>query len=156
MLRAVKVMVSRIPDRWRCAWRLALLIGALAWLGGDAAAAPDAAQVSTLMRRALADLPGREALMLRVAYPPGGASLPHRHDADVFVYVLQGAVIMQVAGQAARTLSAGDTFYEGPNDVHLRSANASDAAPAQLLVVMVKAQGAPVSRPASSAAAAAP
>ena len=88
--------------------------------------------------------------MLTVEYPPGGASLPHRHDADVFVYVLAGEVVMQVAGQAAVTLKAGGTFYEAPADVHVRSANASSSAPVKLLVLMVKDKGRPVSRPASA------
>jgi quercetin dioxygenase-like cupin family protein len=134
------------------AWRHGLLLAAapivVLGLAGDraTAAASQAAQtVSTLARRDLSDLPGKEALLLSVEYLPSGASLAHRHDADVFVYVLQGQVVMQVAGQAPQTLSTGATFYEGPVDVHLVSANASAVAPAKLLVFMVKNKGSPVS-----------
>jgi quercetin dioxygenase-like cupin family protein len=85
-----------------------------------------------------------------VNIPPGGASPSHRHDADVFVYVLQGAVIMQVAGAAPQTLVAGQTFHENPADIHVRSENASKTAPAKLLVFFVKNAGVPPTRPAAA------
>jgi quercetin dioxygenase-like cupin family protein len=119
-------------------------------LVGDAAPAAPAAAVTTLLQRELADLPGKEALVLTVEYPPGGASMPHRHDADVLVYVLAGEVIMQLAGQPPLTLGPGATFFEGPGDVHVRSANASTTAPAKFLVFMVKDKGRPSSRPAAA------
>ncbi|HXW74840.1 MAG TPA: cupin domain-containing protein [Steroidobacteraceae bacterium] len=143
-------MAREITHIWRSGRWLALLPCALAWIAGDAATAP-AVTVTTLMQRELADLPGKEALMLTVEYPPGAASLPHRHDADVFVYVLEGEVTMQVAGQPAVTLGPGGTFFEGPADVHVQSANTSARAPAKLLVVMVKERGAPVSRAVTAA-----
>jgi quercetin dioxygenase-like cupin family protein len=87
-------------------------------------------------------------LVLIVEYPPGGRSSPHRHDASVFVYVLEGAVTMQVAGGSPVTLKAGETFHESPNDVHVTSANASSTAPAKFLVHMIKNKGAPPSVPA--------
>jgi quercetin dioxygenase-like cupin family protein len=124
----------------------ALALG-LPWLAA-AAPGPAAAGVTTLMQRDLPDLPGKEALVLTVDYLPGGASLPHRHDADVFVYVLTGQVVMQLAGRGPVTLNAGETFYEGPQDIHVRSANPDARAPAKLLVFMVKDLGRPVSRPA--------
>jgi len=83
----------RQPARWLAA---AVAVSLLATAGGAAPAPPPAAAVATLMQRDLPDLTGREALLLSVEYPPGGASLPHRHDADVFVYVLAGEVVMQV------------------------------------------------------------
>ncbi len=86
--------------------------------------------------------------MLTVQYPAAGASLPHRHDAQVFVYVLEGQVTMQVRGSAAVTLNPGETFYEGPEDVHVVSANSSKTSPAKILVVMIKDKGKPASRPA--------
>jgi quercetin dioxygenase-like cupin family protein len=144
------MMTRQVTDLWRSARWLALLPCALVSIGGDAAT-PPAATVTTLMQRQLSDIPGKEALMLTVEYPPGGASLPHRHDADVFVYVLEGEVIMQVAGQPPVTLGRGGTFFEGTPDVHVKAANASARAPAKLLVVMVKEQGAPVSRPVPAA-----
>ena len=132
------------------AW-LAAVTGALLSVTGDSVPAAPAAAVTTLMQRDLPDLPGKEALLLTVEYPPAGASLPHRHDADVLVYVLEGEVIMQVAGQPARTVGPGGTFYEGPTDVHVKSANASATSPAKLLVFMVKDRNRPVSLPAEPA-----
>ena len=130
----------------RARWLAAIPVSALG-LAGDAPPPLPAAAVSTLMQRDLADLPGKEALLLTVEYPPAGASLPHRHQADVLVYVLEGEVVMQIAGQQPRTLGPGATFYEGPADVHVRSANASATAPAKMLVFMVKDQGRAVSLP---------
>jgi quercetin dioxygenase-like cupin family protein len=101
--------------------------------------------VAELMTRDLAGVSGKEVRVLTVDYPPGGASLPHRHNAQVFVYVLAGAVRMQIEGAAAVTLRAGDTYYEGLDDIHTVSANASSTEPARLLVFIVKDKGAPIS-----------
>lgn len=84
---------------------------------------------------------------MTVEYLAGGASLPHRHHAQVFVYVLDGAVLMQVEGAAPVTLGPGETFYEGPDDIHVLSANASQTKPARILVFMVKDKASPVSIP---------
>jgi quercetin dioxygenase-like cupin family protein len=105
-----------------------------------------AEQVAELMTRDLIGAPGKEVLMITVKYLAGAASLPHRHDAQVFVYVLEGEVTMQVQGQAPVTLRPGQTFYEGPNDIHEVSANASQTAPAKILVFMVKDKGKLASR----------
>ena len=110
---------------------------------------PADAVVAELMQRDLSSSPTEEALMLTVTYRPGGSSLPHRHDAQVFVYVLEGEMIMQVDGSAPLTLRAGQTFYEGPSDIHRVSANASKTAPAKILVFMIKDKG----KPATSAVA---
>jgi quercetin dioxygenase-like cupin family protein len=93
--------------------------------------------------------PGKEVVMLTVTYPAAGASLPHRHDAQVFVYVLEGQVTMQVRGRAAVTVTQGGTFYEAPEDVHIVSENGSKTAPAKILVVMIKDKGKPASRSAN-------
>jgi quercetin dioxygenase-like cupin family protein len=105
------------------------------------------AAVTPLMQKDLGNLPGKEAILLTVEYLPGGASLPHRHDANTFVYVLQGSVIMQVEGHDPVTLGPGDTFYEGPEDIHVQSANASATKSAKFLVFMIKDKDKPVSRP---------
>jgi len=105
-----------------------------------------AEQVTQLMRQDLQGAPGKEARMITVTYAAGAASLPHRHDAQVFVYVLEGEVTMQLQGHAAVTLQAGQTFYEGPDDIHQVSANASRTAPAKILVFMVKDKAKPASR----------
>jgi quercetin dioxygenase-like cupin family protein len=134
--------------------RLALMAGLTMWqihvVAADKNPAPSAAVIQQLMDKELVGVPGRELLMLTVEYLPGGASLPHRHDAQVFVYVLQGTVVMQVAGSPAVTLRKGQTFYEGPTDVHVVSANASKTAPAKILVFILKDKGAPVSRDAAA------
>ena len=109
-----------------------------------------AAKAAPLLQRALTGIPGKEGLMLEVKIAPGGASPAHRHDADVFVYVLQGSVIMQVAGGEPKTLGVGQTFYENPADIHVRSENASKTEPARLLVFFVKNAGAPATRPATA------
>lgn len=114
----------------------------LACLAAPHAVADDA-KVTPLMSRDLPDIAGKEALMITVEYGPGGSSLPHRHDAHTFVYMLEGSVVMQVEGGEPVTLGPGQTFYEGPADVHAVSRNASDAAPAKFLVLFVKGKGAP-------------
>jgi quercetin dioxygenase-like cupin family protein len=108
-----------------------------------------AVAVKQLMTKELAGVTGKEVLMSTVTYPPGGSSPPHRHDAQVFVYVLQGELTMQVQGGPKVTLKPGDTFYESPTDVHSVSANASESAPATFLVFIVKDKGAPTTRPAA-------
>ena len=105
-------------------------------------------QVTPLMTKALADMPGKEALMITVVYPPGGADPVHRHNAHAFVYVLEGTVVMQLKGQEPVTLTAGQTFYEGPDDVHVVGRSASTTKPAKILVVLLKNQGAPALVPA--------
>lgn len=105
-----------------------------------------AAAVKPLVTRDLAGIPGKEVVMLTVEYLPGGASMPHRHDANVFVYVLEGSMIMGVKGKEPVTLKAGETFYEGPDDIHETSANASKTQPAKFLVFIVKDKGAPTTR----------
>ena len=111
-----------------------------------AVASPLAAQqavVTPLMTKALPDVPGKEALMLMVEYPPGSKDPVHRHNADALVYVLEGSVVMQVKGGEQVTLTPGQTFYEGPDDVHVVGRNASTSKPARFLVVLVKKKGAP-------------
>jgi len=102
--------------------------------------------VAELMARDVVGMPSKEAVMITVAYLPGGASLPHRHDAQVFVYVLEGALTMQVDGNVPVTVGPGQTFYEGPHDVHRISANASQRESAKILVFMIKDKGKPDSR----------
>src|SRR4029434_3280527 len=100
--------------------------------------------VTSLMSQALTDMPGKEGLMITVEYAPGGSDPIHRHHAHAFLYVLEGAVVMQVQGGQPVTLTPGQTFYEGPNDVHIVGRNASSTQPAKFLVFLVKPQGAPV------------
>ena len=109
------------------------------------ATAPAAVQepkVTPLMTKDLAGLAGKEAVMLTVEYPPGASSSKHRHNANTFVYVLEGSIVMQVEGGKAVTLGPGQTFYESPDDVHAVSKNASDSQPARFLVFFVKDKGA--------------
>jgi quercetin dioxygenase-like cupin family protein len=99
--------------------------------------------VTRLMTKDLPDVPGKEGMMEIVDFAPGEASQPHRHNADLFVYVLQGSVITQVKGSSPQTVHAGGVFYESPTDLHIVSRNASKTQPAKLLVFYVKAKGAP-------------
>src|SRR5262245_8968466 len=106
-----------------------------------------AADVKELFAIDLADQPGKEGRMIEVSYPPGAQDVVHRHDAHAFVYVLEGTIIMQLKGHPAVTLQAGQTFYEGPTDVHVVGRNASATAPARFVVVLLKAKGAPIFTP---------
>lgn len=115
---------------------------------GVSPAVAEEAKITPLISRDLAAAPGKEVVLLTVEYPPGGSSSPHRHNAQTFVYVLEGSVIMQVKGGPAQTLGPGQTFYEGPDDVHVVSKNASQSKPAKFLVVFVKDKGAPAVVPA--------
>lgn len=100
-----------------------------------------------LITKDLLAAPGKEVVMTTVVYPPGGSSPAHRHDAQVFVYVLEGHVNMQVKGGKLTTLGPGDTFYESPADIHTVSANASKTEPAKFLAFLIKDKGKPVSHP---------
>jgi quercetin dioxygenase-like cupin family protein len=105
-------------------------------------------KVTPLMTKDLADYPGKEVLMMTVEHVPGGSSSSHRHNAHAFVYVLEGSVVMQLKGGKEVTLTPGQSFYEGPDDVHLVDRNASTTQPAKFMVVMIKAKGAPALVPA--------
>jgi quercetin dioxygenase-like cupin family protein len=109
-------------------------------------AAPPPA-VTSVMSKDLTDIPGKEALMLVVEYPPGGADPVHRHNADGLIYVLEGTIVMGVKGGKEVTLNPGQTFYEGPDDIHTVGRNASTTKPAKFVVVLIKNKGAPALLP---------
>jgi len=111
--------------------------------------APEEAKVTPVLSKDLADLPGKEGLMLTVEYPPGASDPIHRHNAHAFVYVLEGSIVMQVRGGKEVTLTPGQTFYEGPSGVHVVGRNASQTKPAKFVVFLVKDKGAPVLVPAN-------
>ena len=119
---------------------LATTVALAASAGLTAPAAPQPV-VAPIMQKDLADPPGKEMLMLSVEYPPGAVETIHRHDAYAFIYVLEGTIIEQVRGGKEVTLTPGQTFYEGPDDVHVVGRNASTTKPAKFIVVMVKKQG---------------
>jgi quercetin dioxygenase-like cupin family protein len=102
------------------------------------------ATVTELMSKDLTELPGKEVLMITVDYPPGSVDPIHRHNARAFVYVLEGSIVMQVKGGKEVTLTPGQTFYEGPDDVHTVGRNASSTKPAKFVVFFIKDKGAPV------------
>ena len=102
------------------------------------------AKVTSLMSKDLPEFPGKEALMITVDYPPGSSDPVHRHNAEAFVYVLEGSIVMQVKGGKEVTLTPGQTFYEGPDDIHVVGRNASSTKPAKFVVFMIKNKGAPV------------
>jgi quercetin dioxygenase-like cupin family protein len=109
--------------------------------------APPGPEVASLVSKELKDIPGKEGVMITVTFPPGGADPVHRHNAHGFIYVLEGSVIMQVKGGKEETLKAGQTFYEGPDDVHVVGRNASKTEPAKLVAFLVKDKGAPLLLP---------
>ncbi len=102
------------------------------------------AKVTSLLSKEFKEFPGKEGLLILVESPPGGSDPIHRHNAEAYVYVLEGSVVMQVKGWKQVTLTPGQTFYESPDDVHLVSRNASSTQPAKFLVFVVKEKGAPV------------
>ena len=102
------------------------------------------AKVTSLMSKELTENPGKELLMMTVDYPPGSSDPIHRHNAQAFVYVLEGSVVMQVKGGKEVTLTPGQTFYEGPDDIHVVGRNASTTKPAKFVVFLIKDKGAPV------------
>ncbi len=124
-----------------------LAVSALLCLVTSTAMAQEA-KVTSLMSKALAENPGKEVLMITVEYPPGSVDPIHRRNAQAFVYVLEGSIVMQVMGGKEVTLTPGQTFYEGPDDVHVVGRNASATEPAKFLVVLIKNKGAPVLVPA--------
>jgi quercetin dioxygenase-like cupin family protein len=125
--------------------KTAPLILALSLAGGTLVA--ENGTVRSLLSKDLAGGPGREVSMIAVEYPPGGSTPAHTHSAQALVYVLEGSIVMQVEGAAPVTLAAGQTWSEGPDDVHVVSRNASNSAPAKYLVFMVKDKGAPILTP---------
>jgi len=96
----------------------------------------------------VADVTNQEILVLEVNYAAGNDSPVHRHNAHTVVYVLEGSVIMQVAGGEMQTLGPGDVFYETPSDIHSVSRNASDTEPAKILVFFLKEKDAATTEPA--------
>jgi len=106
-------------------------------------------KVTQVLSKDLTYIPGKEGLMLTVEYPPGGSDPIHRHNAHAFIYVLEGSVVMQMRGGKETILTPGQSFYEGPDDVHLVGRNASQTKPAKFVVFLVKDKGAPVLVPAN-------
>ena len=117
---------------------LCLLCLGPGWLMGQDA------RVTEILSKDLSNIPGKEGLMITVEYPPGCVDPIHRHNAHGFIYVLEGSIVMQVRGGKEVTLTPGQTFYEGPEDVHVVGRNASQTKPAKFVVFLVKDKGAPV------------
>ena len=119
-----------------------MLVALLSLVAGTAMA--QEAKVTPLMSKDLKDFPGKEGLMITVEYPPGATDPIHRHNAHAFVYVLEGSIVMQLKGGKEVTLKPGQTFYEGPDDVHIVGRSADKNKPAKFLVFLVKNKDAPV------------
>ena len=139
-------MPNSIMDRG-LARVVACTFAAVAFSPFIAEAEDQAAKVTPLMAKDLTLIAGKEGTMITVEYAPGGTSPIHRHNAHVFVYVLEGSVVMQVQGGQPVALGPGQTFYEAPSDIHSVSKNASDTKPAKFLVFFVKDKGAPPTVP---------
>ncbi len=124
----------------------ALVIALLGGFGGRLTAQEPT--VTPLMAKALANIPGKEVVMITVEFAPGGADPVHRHNANGFIYVLEGSIVMQVRGGELVTLHPGQTFYEGPDDIHVVGRNASTTRPAKFVVLLLKDVGKPAVVPA--------
>jgi quercetin dioxygenase-like cupin family protein len=105
------------------------------------------AKVTPLMSKDLVGVQGKEISMITVEYMPGGVDPIHTHDAQALLYVLEGEIVMQVKGGPQVTLKPGETYYEGPDDVHIVGRNASRTKPAKFVVFFVKEKGAPILTP---------
>ena len=123
--------------------KIAKLILCVAWLAPGWLLAQEA-KVTEVLSKDLSNIPGKEGLMITVEYPPGASDPVHRHNAHGFIYVLEGTIVMQVRGGKEMTLTAGQSFYEGPDDVHVVGRNASQTKPAKFVVFLVKDKGTPV------------
>jgi quercetin dioxygenase-like cupin family protein len=119
-----------------------LITGSL--MAQDAKVTQQEAKVTPVLSKDLTEFPNKEGLMITVEYPPGSSDPVHRHNAHAFLYVLEGSIVMQLKGGKEVTLTPGQTFYEGPNDVHVVGRNASTTKPARFVVFLVKDKGAPV------------
>ncbi|UVM58023.1 cupin domain-containing protein [Pseudomonas sp. B21-012] len=128
--------------------RLPFLLVLVPIVGVAQADTPPPPSVTPVMTQALPDYPGKEVLILQVQYPPGGADPVHRHDAHGFIYVLEGSVIMGVKGGKEVTLTPGQSFYEGPADIHSVGRNASQDKPAKFVVFLLKEAKKPALLPA--------
>ena len=124
----------------------ALLLASISFVAVPAFASPEAV-VTPLVTKDLPEFKGKEGVMILVEYPPGASDPIHRHNAHAFVYVLEGSIVMQLRNAAQVTLSSGQTYYEGPNDVHIVGRNASNTQAAKFIVFLVKKQGAPILEP---------
>jgi len=128
-----------------------LSLAGVAWLLMMAlASSPSRAQnatVTPLLTMGLSDDENKELSTISVKYPAGGSTPVHRHRSQALVHVLEGSIVMQVRGGASVTLTPGQTWYEGPDVVHVVSRNASSSAAAKCVVFMVKDKGAPILTP---------
>ncbi|HEV3392374.1 MAG TPA: cupin domain-containing protein [Chthoniobacterales bacterium] len=140
------IRISKSVARQHFTLVVCALVVAAFGVGSAMAAAtePKEAKLTQLFSKDLTDLPGKEGLMLLIEYPPGSSDPIHRHNAHGFIYVLEGSIVMQVSGGKEVTLTPGQTFYEGPADVHVVGRNASQTKPAKFVVFFVKDKGAPV------------
>jgi quercetin dioxygenase-like cupin family protein len=123
--------------------KIAKLILCLTWLAPGLLMAQEA-KVTEVMSKDLSNIPSKEDLMITVEYPPGASGSVHRHNAYGFIYVLEGSIVMQVRGGKEVILTPGQSFYEGPDDIHVIGRNASQTKPAKFIVFLVKDKGAPV------------
>jgi len=137
----MKHATHRRFTRVQCLVLTLLLSGGLSLIVGTLMAQEP--KVTSLMSKDLPESPGKEVLMITVEHAPGGSSAIHRHNAHAYVYVMDGSVVMQVKGGKQVPLTPGQTFYEGPDDIHVVDRNASKTKPAKFLVVLIKDKGAP-------------
>jgi quercetin dioxygenase-like cupin family protein len=142
-IEPIGTMVPRTKNRRLIMLRKKIILVVLLSLIAGTLMAQEA-KVSPLMSKDLKDFPGKEGLLITVEYPPGATDPIHRHNAHAFVYVLEGSIVMQLKGGKEVTLTPGQTFYEGPDDVHIVGRSASKTQPAKFIVFLVKNKNAPV------------
>jgi quercetin dioxygenase-like cupin family protein len=100
-------------------------------------------KVKVLSEKEIAEkLDGKKtkASTVEVTLEPGESGAPHRHPGPVFGYVIEGEYEWAIDDNPAKTLKAGDTFYEPTGCLHRVSKNPSDKNKTRVLAVVLHPQ----------------
>ena len=96
-----------------------------------------------LLVTSLADLGDKEMHVWVGDVAPGAATGRHSHPTPRFVYVLEGALVLEIDGKPPQTFKTGQVFVEMPNVVH-NFRNASTTEPAKALGFQYAGKGQPL------------
>ena len=132
---------------WRtiCLPTSALISGiALGLIGPTIAGAQqEPVKRTDLLKTDLDEIKGSEMQVWVADIAPGAGTGRHSHPTPRFVYVLNGAVVLELDGRPAQTFKEGQAFAELPNLVH-NFRNASTTEPARALGFQYAAKGQPL------------
>jgi len=127
------------------------MVAAMAWM--PSLAAPPETSVETLLEtdqtilgESFAYPTGRAYITAaRLTVPPGATVSLHQHPVPLFVYILQGEIIVDYGSRGTRTYRKGDAFVEAFEWPH-RARNGGKGN-VKLLAVYTGAEGVPNSMP---------